>query len=181
MLRTLLADRFKLRTHIESKQTPVYALMMAHADGRSGERLRKSPVDCRAVNAMLLKGERPAKPTCGLSQYPGRIVASAVTLPQLASVLSRVMNRPVADQTGLTGNFDVELEAVEITATGPFGPSYRPSDTKTSIFTALQDQLGLKLESTTGAIEIIVIDHAEKLKVEAAASARVNSADLASK
>jgi len=157
MLRTLLADRFKLRVHTESRNRPIYALMMAGSDRQLGPRLRRSESDCAAVTAMYIKGQRPEKPACASASYPGRLVVTALTLPTVASILSRSVDRLVVDRSGLTGTFDLELEAVEIRPPGPFGPSLRPSDTKQSIFDGLPQQLGLKLEAMQGTVDVIVM------------------------
>ncbi|MPY88414.1 MAG: TIGR03435 family protein [Luteitalea sp.] len=100
-----------------------------------------------------------------------------ITMPGLAGVLSGLVNRVVVDRTGLTGNFDLELEAVEIRASATQGPSSRPSDTDQSIFAALPQQLGLELESTKGPVEIIVIDRAEKPVVQENLVSRVDEGE----
>jgi uncharacterized protein (TIGR03435 family) len=162
MLRQLLEDRFKLKLRTESIERPIYSMVVAKSDGAFGPRLRRSDVDCGAVMAMLIKGMPPAKPTCASASYPGRLVVSALPISALASLLAQSVDRVVVDRTGLAGRFDVELEAVEIRPPGPFGPSYRPSDTKQSIFSSVPEQLGLELKSTTGPVEILIVDHAEK-------------------
>ena len=162
MLRQLLADRFKLKLRTERIERPIYALVVAKSDGALGPRLRRSDVDCGAVMAMLIKGQRPAKPVCASASYPGRLVVSALPVSALASLIEKSVDRVVVDRTGLTGRFDIELEAVEIRPPGPFGPSYRPSETKQSIFSSLPEQLALELKATTGPVEILIVDHAEK-------------------
>jgi len=136
--------------------------VLASRDGQLGPRLRRSDADCAAVMAMEIRGQRAEKPTCSVASYPGRLVATAVTLPSLASLLSGSVDRTVRDGTGLAGVFDVELEAVEIRPPGPFGPSFLPSDTTESIFQALPKQLGLKLEPTQGTVEVLIIDRVER-------------------
>jgi uncharacterized protein (TIGR03435 family) len=123
---------------------------------------RRSEIDYAAVTAMFIKGQRPEKPACSSASYPGRLVATALTLASVASILSGSVDRTVVDHTGLTGTFDLELEAVEIRPPGPFGPSFRPSDTKQSIFMALPQQLGLALEAMQGTVDVLVIDSAEQ-------------------
>jgi uncharacterized protein (TIGR03435 family) len=161
MLQAVLADRFKVRLRTESRPGEAYLLVLARTD-HIGPRLRRSDVDCAAVMEMELKGQRPEKPVCAVASYPGRLVATALTLPTLGTLLSRIVDRPVIDQTGLDGLFDLELEAVEIKPTGPVGPSLRPSDTTQSIFEALPAHLGLKLQATQGTIDILVIESAER-------------------
>ena len=164
MLRTLLADRFKLRMQVEGRARPVYALVKASGGGPLGPRLHKSEADCAAITAMYIKGQRPEKPACSSAAYPGRFVATALTLASDASLLSGRVDRALVDETGLTGTYDLELEAVEIRPPGPFGPSFRPSDTKESIFEAMPRQLGLKLEPREGTVDVLVIDGAEPLR-----------------
>jgi uncharacterized protein (TIGR03435 family) len=161
MLQTLLADQFKLKLRVETRTRALYVLVLANPDGQLGPRLRRSDADCAAVMKMEINGERPAKPTCSAASYPGRLVVTALTLPSVATLLSGSVDRMIRDGTGLTGVFDLELEAVEIRPPGPFGPSFRPSDTKESIFQALPAQLGLRLEATQGTVDVLVIDHAE--------------------
>lgn len=162
MLRTLLGDQFKLKIRTESIERPIYTLVMANSDGALGPRIRRSNADCGAVMASMIKGDPPTKPTCAIASYPGRLVVSALPMSAVASLLSESVDRVVINRTGLKGRFDIELEAVEIRPQGPFGPSYRPSDTKQSIFASVAEQLGLELKATTGPVESLVVDHAEQ-------------------
>jgi len=161
MLQALLADRFKLKLRVEKRPRPLYALTLATPNGPPGPRLSQSDVDCAAVVAMEIRGQRPEKPSCSVAAYPGRLVATALSMPSIARFLSDSVDRPVRDATGLAGVYDLELEAVEIRPPGPFGPSYRPSDTQESIFRALPAQAGLKLEATQGTDDVLVIEHVE--------------------
>lgn len=163
MLRQLIADEFRLKLRHDMREEPVYAMVVASTDGRVGSGLRRSAVNCGDVMAGLARGERPAgPPQCGFGPYPRRLVGSAVTMPALASYLSRLVKRPVLDRTGLTGNFDLEVEGIEVVQPGPPGPSTRPSDTTRSIVDMLPEQLGLRLQDARGAVEVLVIEHAEK-------------------
>jgi uncharacterized protein (TIGR03435 family) len=162
MLRNLLAERFELRIRIESAERPIYALVGDKRTGGAGPRLRRVDVDCGAVMTKMIQGDPPAKPICATASYPGRLVAVALPMPAIASLISQNVDRVVVDRTGLSGRFDVELEAVEIRPPGPFGPSYRPSDTRQSIFSSLPEQLGLELTPATGPVETLVIEHVEK-------------------
>ena len=163
MLRTLLVDNLKVKVRYENKGQPVYALVVANMNGQLGPGLSRSGVDCADVMAKLIRGERPAgDPQCGFGPYPRRLVARAIAMPDLASYLSMLVKQPVLDQTGLTGNFDLEVEGVEVVQPGPPGPSTRSSDTTRSIIETLPEQLGLKLVRTAGSVEVVVIDHVEK-------------------
>ena len=157
-LRRLLEERFRLRAHAETRELPVYALVRARTDGRPGPNLQPSPLDCAA----LLKGARapeipPGKaPLCGVSLGAGAFAAGAITMPQLALMLGPITGRMVIDRTGLTGAFDVELEYAPDLQAGTADADPRPS-----IFAAVQEQLGLRLESTRGPVDVLVIDAAE--------------------
>jgi uncharacterized protein (TIGR03435 family) len=103
----------------------------------------------------------PCSPGLGISGFEG----SAMTIPELTVFLSKWLDRAVSDRTGLTGSFDVELgfspEGLTGIAPGPPGVERPPNDNP-SIFIAVEEQLGLKLESTKGPVDVLVIDHAEK-------------------
>jgi uncharacterized protein (TIGR03435 family) len=132
MARALLAERFHLSLHRESKEMPVLALVVA----KGGPRLRAS-----AGSGPEVRGGR------------GRFEARSVTLGMFAAQLAgRVLDRPVLDRTGIAGEFDITLEWA-------FDPG---ADNGPSIGTALQEQLGLKLEAQKGAVEVLVVDHVER-------------------
>jgi len=166
MLRTLLADRFRLSVHIENKELPVYALMMGKSDVSVGSQLRRSEVDCSAVappSELLLGANQPA-PLCQIMLAPGTRTGRAVTMAELARSLDSAVGRPVRDHTNLAGRFDFELtwtpdrppQSTPETRLPPIDPD-RPS-----IYTAIKEQLGLRLESDREPLDVIVIDHAEK-------------------
>lgn len=172
MLRTLLADRFKLKVRNETRTLPVYALQTARSDGKLGPQLRRADVDCAALMAAIAKsGQMPVPsepgkaPTCGGNGAPGRIIFNGVSMLRLTGVLSQFVNRPVVDRTNLTGDFVLELqwapEQPQPPDAGRSDTSQLPGDLP-SIFTAPQEQLGLKLESTRGPVEVLVIDSVEQ-------------------
>ena len=167
LLKAFLSERFKLKVHEEDRDRPVYALTPAGTDGVLGPKARKSDIDCGAV----MRGERPALlpgqgPPCGFKTPPGRLFANTFTMPAIASLLSRHLDRPVIDRTRLPGRFDIELEAAEIKAAPDYKPG--PSDLALppaagpSIFVAVREQLGLKLEPVDAPLAVIVIDQAER-------------------
>lgn len=167
LLRALLVDRFKLKVREEYRDRAVYALTMAGTDGALGPKARQSNIDCGAV----IRGERPPLlpgqgPPCGFKTPPGRLFANTFPMPAIASLLSRHLDRPVIDRTGLSGSFDIELEAAEIKAAPDYKPG--PSDLALppaagpTIFVAVREQLGLKLEPAVAALSVIVIDQAER-------------------
>ena len=162
MLRNLLADRFKLRIRTEASNQPIYVLSLANGRTEPGPGVRRVDVDCGALMAKMIRGEMPPKPLCATASYPGRLVTSALPMSAIAGLLSKIVDRPVVNRTDLDGRFDIDLEAVEIRPPGPFGPSYRPSDTKQSIFSSLLEQLGLELKPDTGPVEVLIVEHVEK-------------------
>jgi uncharacterized protein (TIGR03435 family) len=172
MLQSLLAERFNLRAHMETREMPIYALVPARADGRLGPQLRRSDVDCDAVFAARRGGAPPPPPTgierpqCGVRFGPGSI-SGGMPMRQLAGTLSNVVQRIVVDRTGLTGDYALDLTYTpEQLPQGPppaGAPPPPPIDPNgPSIFTAVQEQLGLKLESARGPVEVLVIDRLER-------------------
>lgn len=171
MLRSLLEERFHLRIHSERKEIPVYAITV----GKGGSKLQSSKQDCITIDP-----ENPAKPivepgeplpaVCGLSRLTSRgWEAFAVTMGDLATLLSANADRKVIDESGLSGTFDIRLDL-----TGDdFGLSNRPDDsgqtatrpeqmdTFDRIRSALQ-KLGLRIDSARGPGESLVIDEAER-------------------
>ena len=173
MLRSLLADRFKLTIHQEKRELPVYALVLARGDGRLGPQLQHSTVDCQALIAARGVGPVGAsgpmlegRPQCGMRMSPGNILGGGFPLSQLVTTLSQFVRRTIVDRTGLNGNFDLELkwtpDQMPQGAPPPGAPPLPPIDPNgPSIFTAVQEQLGLKLESTKDSVDVLVIDHIE--------------------
>ena len=162
MLRALLEDRFKLRAHKEMRQMPVYALTVARP-GRLGPNLKPSNFDCQAYMGQRRSGGTVAEPVdsagnswCQLfgvdTTGPARI-RTAGPLRRLAQLLPAYLSdRPVVDATGLPGNFEWDL-----TFSRRGSPPADPPD----IFTAIQDQLGLKIEIRQAPVEVLVIDSVE--------------------
>jgi len=134
MLRSLLEERFRLAVHWETRQETIYSLVTA----KGGFKLKPAA-----------EGESP-----GFEMEPGRIHSMAVPLSYLAGNLSTVRSRTVLDKTGLDGKFDYTLSYAPDGAT--------PDDDRSSLYTALDQQLGLRLESARGPVEFLVIDRAEK-------------------
>jgi len=172
MLQKLLENRFKLAVHREKKEMPIYALMAAKG-GLKLPAAKEGGCVAFGLNTPPPPPPAPGQPMptlCGgFLRGPNLLQAGKVSMTQLVNVLSDVLGRPVIDKTEFSGTFDVKLEFTpEGTAFGAdgFGPpgGLAPGfDTSgPSIFTAIQDQLGLKLESQKGPAGILVIDHAEK-------------------
>jgi uncharacterized protein (TIGR03435 family) len=172
MLRALLAERFKLRAHHETREMPVYALMKARQDGSLGPNITPAAVDCVAVMQSRRGGPQPAPPQpgqkidCGLLIGVGRMNVGGMPMMSLARSLSSLVGRTVLDKTGLTGGFDFELTYAPEGLGGlpplPNDVSLPDGDPNApTIFTALQEQLGLKLESQHAPVDVLVIDSAE--------------------
>jgi bla regulator protein blaR1 len=167
MLQNLLVDRFHLAFHRETKELPVYALVLARKDGKLGPGMVESKEGgCIARDPSKL-GQPPfcGNVLGGASQLTG----TAATVGDMALTLATTVGRKVIDKTGLTGKYDITLKYTpdesQIAMWTPSGvpPPPAPADTSgPSLFTALQEQLGLKLESQKAPVEIFVIDRAEK-------------------
>jgi uncharacterized protein (TIGR03435 family) len=140
MIQSLLADRFALKAHHESRERPVYDLVVA----RSGSKLQ----------------ETPAGVSGGYSMGNGQLTGHGITLDSLKFSLTNVVGRVIVDETGLTGRYDMTLNWTSDDEAGT--PGAGDSATGPSIFTALEEQLGLKLVSAKGPVDTIVIDHVEK-------------------
>jgi len=171
MLRALLADRFKLAVRNEPRDQQTYALILARADGRLGSDLRRSTTDCAEVNPQALDkaraGDRSAV-TCGIRMGLGTMTMGGATLSQLATTLSGLMDRSVVDRTGLEGTFDGSLKWTPDQSTpglavkAGFAPAGLVDPNGPSLFTAVQEQMGLKLDSRKGPVDVVVIDRAER-------------------
>ena len=140
MAQGLLSERFRLRLHREMRELPVYALVPA----KGGIKLQVTEQDGRPRGIGGINGSVPM----------GRLSGNNVSMPHFVQILSeQQLDRPVVDKTGFTEAFDFKLEYATIDRADAVGPS---------IFTALQEQLGLRLEPVRAAVEILVIDHIEK-------------------
>ena len=162
MLRTLLAERFRVRTHTETQERPAYALAHARSDNRLGPQLKRSAQQCALeieagpLRAPVRRTTEGGSPLCSMMQGPAAIRGGGLTLPFLARALTPFVGRMVVDRTGLEGPFDFELTYAPAARGG--GPA--ASDDRPSIFVAVQEQLGLKLDPTTAAVDVLVIDDA---------------------
>jgi bla regulator protein blaR1 len=171
-LQRLLADRFSLTIHRETQQLPVFTLVLARSDGRLGPQLVRSPVDCAAMRAEAAKtGVIPpdARRLCNVQGRIGSIRMGGSPLSEFIQILAERLQRTVVDRTGLAGPWDLTLtytpEPSQI-APGALAPGDQPTidPNGPSIFTAVQEQLGLKLEATRAPVEVLVIDRAEIAK-----------------
>ena len=155
MLQALLADRFKMAAHLEKRELQSYALVKARSDGALGPNLKPSTAVCLGP-----RGEKsPLAIQCGVQGgAAGGARLVGVPMAQLAPLISLVVGRPVVDRTGLIGNYDIELRFSGEPAPG----APPPSSDAPSIFTALQEQLGLKLDAERETVEVLVIDRIDR-------------------
>ncbi len=135
MLQAMLADRFALKAHRESRDMPIYELIVA----KEGPKMKRSAPDDQGGNARY---------------DSGKITAHQLSIQALAANLSFTVGRPVVNKSGLEGGYDFTVDYA------PDGAD--ASDTRPSIFTALEEQLGLKLEPARGPVDVIVVDHIER-------------------
>jgi uncharacterized protein (TIGR03435 family) len=167
-VRNLLADRFKLKTHFEKRELDIYALVMAKPGGTPGPKLIQSPQDC-ATQAAAASGQFPpqapgpppelGKPYCGIAGGNGRIRFGGLNSAMMAQAFNGPTQRMVVDRTGLAGSWDFDLRFVPRNR----GVDASPADPDLpDFFTAVQEQLGLKLESTKGPVDVLVIDSVER-------------------
>lgn len=188
LLRSLLADRFKLKTHTESRELPLYDLVLARSDGRLGPNLRVSQSDCSKAAEVaaeqvtaLAKGDvgsfvgkpRPCSVATDPSGGPLNVMlrGDGQEMKGLVEVLTQFTGRAVRDKTGLTGRYDFDMKldlqmmlamAQKMGANIPAGAAERiPQSDGSSLMTVLNEQLGLKLESVRAPVDVVVIDSVE--------------------
>jgi uncharacterized protein (TIGR03435 family) len=187
LLRSLLADRFKLKTHTETRELPLYDLVLARGDGRLGPDLKPSASDCSKADeiaaeqgAALAKGDvasfvgkpRACSVSTDASGGPLNLMmrGDGQEMKQIGEILSQFTGRAVRDKTGLTGRYDFAMKldlqmvlalAQKMGANVPAAAANIPQSDGSSLTTALNEQLGLKLESTRGAVTVVVIDSVE--------------------
>jgi uncharacterized protein (TIGR03435 family) len=167
MLRPMLADRFQLLVHHVTREAPVYVLMPARADRRPGPTLRESDAKCAAEARSFFPSPEPGlPPRCGDFRLGARaLTARGMTMSGLARLLSGRVDRPVLDRTGLDSSYDLEIEWSSDLGLSPAPPGSAGASELTpdglSLFTALQEQLGLRLQATRGPVDVVVIDRAE--------------------
>jgi uncharacterized protein (TIGR03435 family) len=156
MVRALLVDRFHLAVHVEKRDRESYDLVVARRDGKPGPALKPS-TDAACGSGPTLGPQRSAGGRCRLLVTAGGIQATGQPLDALAATLASIIGRPVIDASDLPGLYDFEL-----TFRPERGGTASPGDDAPSIFTALQEQLGLKLDVRRSAGDVLVIDHIER-------------------
>jgi uncharacterized protein (TIGR03435 family) len=178
MLQSLLRERFGLSAHRGMRVMPVYALLVSRRDGVVGPHLRRTSAEasteCAAQRASRSAPNRSDGRPCGIGITGGTIKAGDATLAQLLGLLSPLVGRVAVNKTQLEGAFDFELtwtpdQLRDFKPSADLPPGTLPringvpfDPDGPSLFTALREQLGLKLESERGPVEVLVIDHVEK-------------------
>lgn len=158
LMQSLLQQRFGLIAHVEKRDLPVYLLRVASRDGRLGPALRPSASRCNGVGRPVNDADRNTTssngaPVCGANENPEAFIASGLSIDVLARALRVPAERDVINETGLAGLWDITLE---------FAPLGATSSDKPSVFTALQEQLGLKLESGTAPLDVLIVDDVKR-------------------
>jgi uncharacterized protein (TIGR03435 family) len=177
MMQSLLEERFKLAAHKESSEGPVYSLVLAKP-GKTGPQLQPDPEPCSMVTPPIpaappTSGSAAGQPDrCGLQMMrptvPGRLRAGGrgVTIGLFTMYLTGPitgLDRPVIDNTGLSGAFDFVIEFTpQLNGPLPPGANFQPDPNGPTFLEALQEQLGLKLVPTKGTVDIFVVDHVEE-------------------
>jgi uncharacterized protein (TIGR03435 family) len=174
MIKSLLVDRFKLVAHSEKREQTVFALMLARSDRQLGPGLRQAP-PCTPSTATLTpapnsgtpvpagSGATSDRPCRAYTTSNGLISGQGNTIPRFAGVLQRFVGNTVIDKTSLGGTYDLKLEwTPEVRAAGRVDAAA----TGQAIFTALREQLGLKLESTRVPADVLVVDRIERPSVD---------------
>jgi len=166
MLQSLLEDRFQLKVRRETREVPVYAITLPKGTSKLPEAKEGG---CREMSPDKppppppAPGQFPPTPCGGFFMGPNHLEGGRISMTQFANALTNILGKPVIDKTSFTGTFDVKLDfAPEGTALAGVRPPENSDTSSPNIFTALQDSLGVKLESTKGPGNMLYIDHAEK-------------------
>ena len=170
LVRRLVEDRFALKAHTETREVPIYNLVLARSDKTLGPRIKPATVDCTP----FLTGKRPMQESprdpdnrFGLCSVGGAFTPAGLLTPRLngrpltglIQHLEEAMERRVIDRTGLKGNYDIELSYLDQSLADPSLPAAQALRGP-SLFAALQEQLGMKLEAGRGPVEVLVVDSA---------------------
>jgi uncharacterized protein (TIGR03435 family) len=172
MLRTLLTERFRLRTHTEMRELPAFVLTFARRDKRLGPLIRPTQADCSGTAQPTVTDiraqARDGWPPCGMAFQVSfvdatgaglktRLRRSAIAMTEFATALQTNVDRPVVDRTGLDGLFDVEYSYAQP------GSTEIANANQPLFLVALEEQLGLKLESQRTKVPVLVIDSVDRL------------------
>jgi uncharacterized protein (TIGR03435 family) len=170
MWKALFTERMKLVAHDETSMEPIYNLVLARSDGQLGPKLKPSPRDCLADAAAARERKEPPKPLvtdadflngCGMRFGPGHLIGGGLTMQGFTLNLRSLSGRFVRDRTGLAGFYSIDFTFAVPNQGSAAAATADPSDAP-SVFTALQEQLGLKLEPDSMPLQYVVIDHIER-------------------
>jgi bla regulator protein BlaR1 len=167
-LQRLLAQRFNLVVRRETREVPMHALVMARRDGQPGPLLKRAAFDCSTPEGRKIRAERIAAGgppgVCGMNVQVGRIRFGSRTMADLAKNMSGAFGRPLIDRTGLTGLWEFELtfmpDQLPQPQPGREAPVIDPN--APPLVTAFEEQLGLKLESTKGTMEVLIVERVDR-------------------
>lgn len=163
MFRRMLTDRLQLRGHVEQRERTVFALVVARSDGRLGPQLKPSTLDCAqpaaAPTGILRPPDGPPEARCGVRFSAGEIVAGGVTFDQLVLSLTGQAGGQVINRTGLEGYYALTLHFAPRRNRSTAAPSL---DDLPDFSTALQEQLGLRLQPEKAVVPVFVVDHIER-------------------
>ena len=169
MLKAMLADRYKLSAKPETREAQIYALVMAKKDSALGTKMKPATIDC--INTLVpLKETPPANARfCNFTTGAGWLRAERASMADMVRLLAffPAVNRPVQDRTGLAGEFEMDLTFVPAFIDNPNNPTAPPianpaADAGATLFTALPEQLGIRLEGQRGSVEFLVISGVER-------------------
>jgi uncharacterized protein (TIGR03435 family) len=155
MMQAMLADRFKLKVHLETKEIPIYSLVIA----KGGFKLKDA--DPNNTYADGIKGFDGVSHAGMMTMGHGKLTAQAIQMSNLANNLTIQVHRLVVDNTGLKGKYDFTLQWAPDDMSDGHDDAAAPTDSGPTIYTALQEQLGLRLDSTKGPVDAVVVDHVE--------------------
>jgi len=159
LLQALLRDRFQLRAHTERRNLPALDLVMCRRGGALGPQIRRARINCDDAEAVkAAQAASPGESVCRGVAGPASMTLRGIQVRSLAALLSSRVGRPVLDRTGLAGNFDMDLMWAAISTELAAGPA----NDEPSIYTALQEQLGLRLGPSTAPQDVLVIDRIER-------------------
>ena len=183
MLKSLLAERFQLVAHLEKRELPAFALVLADRNGKLGPRLQRSGPECAPVKApegvplppppppgpgpgfVAVLPQDPLGPTCGFVSFPGWLSGRRLTMGHLVTPLTQLTRRPVVDETGLAGEFDVDVTFMPdqpVALNGAAAPPSLSQSDRPPLLIAIQEDLGLKLETRRREVDVLVIDRIER-------------------
>jgi uncharacterized protein (TIGR03435 family) len=160
MMQQMFAERMKFAGHVEQQERSTFALVLARRDGRLGPELKPSTLDCTRPG-LRTAPPQPGTMGCGSYMTGGMMMGGHMAMAQLAQTLGGLAGGLVNDRTGLDGFYELTLKYAPRTGPGPAATGTSPDDPP-DVFTALQEQLGLKLQPEKSTVPVLVIDHLER-------------------